>query len=399
MTSAPGNQLPLPRWKRVTFTVVLAVAVMALLEWGAGAYLRYTQGYDGEHLYQYAFDAYKNILPTPNYVDTRGVRHNRQGFRRDTEVPLQKVAGTYRVFLMGASTGYGLGGLWRHIDPGYPVLRNSETIDAYLERELKRRHPNRRFEVINAAITSTWTHHELIYLNQTILQYRPDMILFLDGFNDFYFATPDHDQFADYAYNLQSRTVMGEPTVSSLAYGIGWWAFRKSAAVHVAGRALRVVKLLLSPKEPQTPVDVAKALADLPTVFQNNALKMHRRIGLILRDEGVAAVFMVQPLLAVERDHKPMQGVEKRLFDFNISSYRPNYESFIRQARDTVVKYESAMAREVGAEPIDLTRLFGGVREQMYTDYAHLTPLGNAMVAKRIADQLEPHFQDPAPAR
>lgn len=399
MTSGSGSQVPLPRWKRVTFTAILAIAVIALLEWGSRTYLRYAQGYDGEHLYQYAFDAYKNILPTPNYTDTRGVRHNGQGFRRDADIPFTKAVGTYRVFLMGASTGYGLGGLWGHIDPGYPVLKNSETIDAYLERELKRRHPDRRFEVINAAITSTWTHHELIYLNQTILRYQPDMVLFLDGFNDFYFATPGHDQFADYAYNLQSRTVMGDPTLSSLAYGIGWWAFRKSAAVHIAGRALRVVKLLLTPEEKQAPVDVGQALADLPAVFQHNALKMHRRIGLILRDEGVTAVFMVQPLLAVERDHKPMQGVEKKLFDFNISSYRPNYESFIRQARDTVVKYESAMAREVGAEHIDLTRLFGGIREQAYTDYAHLTPLGNEMVARRIADQLEPHFQGQSAAR
>ena len=142
-----------------------------------------------------------------------------------------------------------------------------------------------------------------------------------------------------------------------------------------------------------------QALADLPAVFQGNALKMHRRIGLILRDEGVAAVFMVQPLLAVERESKPMEGVEKKLFDFNISSYRPNYESFIRQARDAVVKYESAMAGEVGAEHIDLTRLFGGIRERTYTDYAHLTPLGNELVARHIAGQLESHFQGYSVAR
>ena len=78
--------------------------------------------------------------------------------------------GTYRIFLMGASTAYGLGGLWPHIEDRYPVLKNPETIDAYLEQEAAGAiRPDLQIEVINAAITSTWTHHNLIYLNQTIL--------------------------------------------------------------------------------------------------------------------------------------------------------------------------------------------------------------------------------------
>ncbi len=382
----------LPRWKKVLFSVVLLVMVLAVLEFMAIGYLKLTRGYDGEHLYQYVFDPYKNILPTPGYVDTRGIVHNSQGFRRSEDVVRPKPEGTYRIFLMGGSTAYGLGGLWPHLQREYAVLDNSETIDAYLERILTDRFPELRVEVINAAITSTWTHHSLIYLNQSIIQYQPDMVLFLDGFNDFYHTGRNHDQFASYAYNLQSRVIMGEPTLYSLAYANGWWLFRKSALFHVLGRGLRVLKLVVSGKTEPRPIDVSRDLALLPGVFQHNALAMHRRIALILRDLGIVPVFMLQPMLALDRD-KPMPDIERDLFRFNLESYRPNYEEFLTQARDTVAKYESAMAQELGAEFIDLTGIYRQVPQQIYTDYAHLTPLGNELLAQRAAERLIPIIQ------
>ena len=389
MTGA-GQPVKLPRWKRVTFTIVLAAIVLTVLEGVSSLYLRLFRGYDGKHLYQYQFDAYKNILPTPNYVDTRGIRHNSQGFRRDGEVSREKPSGTYRIFLMGASTAYGLGGLWPHLQTEYAVLKNSETIDAYLERQLQAALPGRKIEVINAAITSTWTHHELIYLNQSILTYHPDMILFLDGYNDFYFTNERHDQFGDYSYNLQSRVIMGDPTLVSLAYANGWWLFRRSALAHVVGRGLRLIKLLVSPRPPRSVMDVERDLASFEKVFPANALKMQRRMALILRDEGVVPVFMLQPMLALERGRKPFPAIEQKLFDFNISSYAVNYEPFILRARDYVVGQETTMASETGAHFIDLTTIFAGVPEQIYTDYAHLTPLGNELLAKYVTGRILP---------
>ena len=120
----------LPRWKRRLFSLLLLIAVLGTLEFSARLYLRFARGYDGHHLYQFAYDPYKNILPAPNYVDTRGVRHNAQGFRRSSSTPRLKPPRTLRVFLMGASAAYGLGGQWPHIQNSYPVLKNTETIDA-----------------------------------------------------------------------------------------------------------------------------------------------------------------------------------------------------------------------------------------------------------------------------
>jgi len=374
----------------VLIGLFLLILLGAAMELGTRFYMSRTSGYDGEHLYQFDFDPYKNILNTPNYVDTRGVRHNSVGFRRSSEVSLVKPPGTYRIFLMGASTAYGLGGLWPHIDDRYPVLKNSETLDAYLEQELGAQLPGLKVEVINAAITSTQTHHNLIYLNQTILRYQPDMVLFLDGLNDYYFFDEGHDQFGNYTYNLPSRVVMGEPTLYSLAYANGWWLFRKSALVHLLARGARNVKLMLAGRPEQHPMDVARAVAGQERVFTKNALKMEERSGLILRNEGVIPVFMLQPLLILERDRPGMTGVERQLFDFNVSSYLPNYEDYITQAVKTVRVREAEMAAHVGGVFIDLTTIYKEVDGQVFTDYAHLTPLGNEVAARKIADRITP---------
>ena len=230
--------------------------VFAVLELIAGLYLRVTRGYDGTHLYEFEFDPYKNILPARNFVDTRGVRHNSVGFRRSSEVSRTKPPNTYRVFLMGGSTAYGTGGLWPHLQREFAVLTNEETIDAYLERLLTEALPGTRVEVINAAITSTWTHHHLIYLNQTLLGYDPDMVLFLDGYNDFYHVGQDHDQFGSFLYTTQASGIMGEPTLGALARANGWWLYRKSALAYVSIRALRTLKLVVTaPFEDETPTD------------------------------------------------------------------------------------------------------------------------------------------------
>src|SRR5688572_643795 len=141
----------LPRWKRVLFGSILVAIVLGVLEASSIAFLKMTRGYDGEHLWEFEFDPYKNILPARGFVDTRGVRHNSVGFRESREIPLEKPAGTYRIMLMGASVAYGTGGLWPHIQREYAVLHDSTTIDTYLEREIQRAMPGAKVEVINAA--------------------------------------------------------------------------------------------------------------------------------------------------------------------------------------------------------------------------------------------------------
>ena len=376
------------KWSRRKLVILIAaVALLAtVLEISARWYLRAAQGYSGGPLLQYEFDPYKNVRPTPNYVDTRGVKHNAQGFRRSSNVTREKPEGTYRIFLMGGSTAYGTGGLWPHIQRTYPVLDNSQTIDAYLEQDLSQRFPGKRFEVINAAIPSIWTHHHLIYLNQTILNYHPDLVILLDGFNDFYYYVRGHDQFASYAYQEHSSTIMGEPTLRSLLYVNSWWWGRKSAFVHIALRKLRVVKLVLGGRPERKPLEVNGALVGLQEVFPRNALVMVDRIAKLLEQENVDAAFVLQPMLILERGRPEMPAIEKEMLEFNLKSYLPNYEDFMHKAVPYVSALERATVEKSGATFLDATGLFRNARGQVFTDYVHLTPEANRVLARYIAD-------------
>ncbi|MBK6777959.1 MAG: SGNH/GDSL hydrolase family protein [Gemmatimonadetes bacterium] len=392
-TTAEPTPTRLRRWHLLMLAALGVLVLLGIAEGASRLYLRAAEGYDGAHLYQFRFDPYKNILPAPGYVDTRGIRHNKAGFRRTTEVSREKPAGTYRIFLMGASTAYGLGGLWPHLDPSWPVLPNDSTIDAYLERELGGRFPGTKVEVINAAITSTWTHHHLIYLNQRIIGYQPDMVLFLDGYNDFYFFNRDHDQFDSYGYNLESQKILGDPTLKSLGYGVGWWFYRRSAFIHLLGQGARNVVLLAKGKPVQRPMAVDSAVAGFESVFPRSALKMHERAGLVLRNEGIVPVFMMQPMLLLERG-KPKDAVEEKLFQFDVGSWRPGYEEYLHRVVPIARDSEAAMAARVGGMAIDLTDIFRAMPERTYTDYAHLTPLGNRVLAHLVAERIAPAIAD-----
>lgn len=373
--------------KKLLFTLILLAVFAGIAEGAARLYLHQFKGYTGGKLLQYEFDPYKNITPTPSYVDSRGVTHNAQGFRRSSDVARAKPPGTYRIFLMGGSTAYGLGGVWPHIQKKYEVLKNSETIDAYLEKQLTARFPGTRFEVINAAIPSIWTHHHLIYLNQTILKYSPDMVVLLDGYNDFYFYGRGHDQFLSYAYQEHSRTIMGDPTLGSLIYVNFWWLGRKSALAHVALRQARVVKQLFH-RPNREPIQVDSAIAGLQDVYPKNALKMVERIAMLLQQETVHAVFALQPMLIMERERAGMPEIERKMFDFNRESYLPNYEAFMLRAVPIVRDLERTTVEKFGGTFVDATPIFKNANGQVFTDYAHLTPSANEMLANHIGTHI-----------
>ena len=371
--------------------VALAIALSGLTLEGFGyLYLRFFDGYDGMHLMNYQFDDYKIIHPTPNYSNSKGIHHNAQGFRRDQDTPREKPKDTYRIFLMGGSTAYGLQSLSKYGQEKYSVIRNNETIDHYLEEYLRPRVAGKTVEVINAAITSHFSHHHLIYLNQTILKYHPDMIIFLDGFNDYFQYAKDFDQFRDYAYQERAHLYMAEPTVEAWVGYTGWWLFRKSHFVHLTAKTLRPIWLSLKQLgRERAHIDVDEALSNLAVNAQANFIKMVERDSLILRHEGVIPVFALQPEIVFEQS-KVFSEMEKLIFDEMSGHWQENFGEFKNKARPMVVNYLTQSTSKTGSVFFDLTDPFGGLIEDAYTDYCHLTPRGNKRLAEELGARLLP---------
>jgi hypothetical protein len=164
--------------------LAVAVATLALSEGLAALYLNLLANnprpLSERNAAWHVYDAYRNHALAPGWK-SGGSMHDAQGFRRSHDVAMHKPPGGVRIFLMGGSAAYGLSA-----PPPFPpaTITNEQTIDHKLERLLEARRPGERVEVINAAVTAYWTHHHLVYLHQVLLDYDPDLIIFLDGINE-----------------------------------------------------------------------------------------------------------------------------------------------------------------------------------------------------------------------
>lgn len=376
---------------RVLAFIVMILFGFSLLEISSYAYLRLVEGYDGAHLITYEFDPYKNMRPTPNYHNAIGVHHNAQGFREDLDTSQEKGANAYRIFVMGGSTAYGLQSMSRYGQAKYSVIRNSETIDAYLEEYLQLKlGTNKKIEVINAAITSHFSHHHLIYLNQTILKYHPDMVIFIDGFNDYFNYTKGFDQFRDYGYQERATLYMGEPTVKAWIGYTGWWLFQKSHFVHLAAKTLRPIWIgVVTSGRERARIVVDEALENLAENAQSNFLKMVERNGVVLRHEGIVPVFVLQPEL-VFKQSKVFSELERNIYQELDQQWQVNFVEYKNRAKPMVVDYLSKSAAKTGATFLDMTDVFAGIEGDAYTDYCHLTPTGNKRLAEEIGRNIMP---------
>lgn len=375
---------------RVCGYTLIALFLFGVLELLSYTYLRVVDGYDGRHLMNYQFDDYKNIRLTPNFSNSKGIYHNPQGFRRNESTQMETPPGRFRIFIMGGSTAYGLGSLSRYGQEKYSIIRNDQTIDFYLERYLNGLQLPAHVEVINAAITSHYSHHHLIYLNQTILKFHPDMVIFIDGFNDYYPYEKGFDQFRDYAYQERVHQFMSEPTINAFLGYSGWWAFRKSHFIYLTAKTLRPVWLGISRiGRHRVRIDVDEALRNLQENAEANFVKLVERNGLILRQENVIPVFTLQPEIVFQQS-KILSPMEQKISEEMTDQWQENFVEFKNKAKPIVLDCMRRATQTSGAHFLDLTDIFGGMEEDVYTDYCHLTPMGNKRLAEELAPKILP---------
>ena len=79
----------------------------------------------------------------------------------------------YRIFLIGGSTMFGVGS-----------TSDDSTIPSYLEQEIRNNFKEFNVEVINAGIPQAYSFTEKQLVQETLLNYEPDLLLIYDGWND-----------------------------------------------------------------------------------------------------------------------------------------------------------------------------------------------------------------------
>lgn len=291
-----------------------------------------------------------------------------------------KPLGTYRVVVLGGSTVFGIG-----------AKRPEGTLPAQLRQELSRLMPGRKVEVINAGVPRAASANELLYLETTLLDYTPDLVIAYNGWND---IAATHGLMSP--RNGRTSSALGiieAPLIDSrLADSMSVTGSAGHLAMNIVGsldlalsrsalyRRLRAFTTRTSwPTPPHTLHPGAAAMY---------ARNLERIIDCSRREKFKLALFL-QPLLGADRkplspDERVLLGQARGLYDFMLRV------PFYKEAERT---FEGLARRHRGGDGVcaaSLTSAFRHTSDTVYVDrFGHINQQGNLIVATEMARRLQ----------
>ena len=352
-------------------------------------------------------DRWTAIRNNPAY-GRPGMAHNAQGFRRAENVEVVKPADTVRIFLLGGSVTYGGESLYPEIEsraaPG-----NYETIDYYLERQLNREFPSKRWQVINAGVKGYLLNQDLALLLSTVVRYQPDYVISLDGVNDLSSllrAPPRYDSYLQPELIQDFNRLANPSSLASLrAFSAAWlrnnsvlfysmqnWLSNGSRHRARAARARANTVPSALQFSDLTAQDQEQYRTSAPQL--ESLLRPVRLMHAALAEEGIHGLFVLQPEIILS--HKPWIGNEQRLLEYHRKMESRVFLYGFETLYPELGSRLRADAAERGYAFLDLTNIFDGQAIQSYTDYCHLTPTGNSLIADRLFTELRTSFQQAA---
>jgi len=382
----------------VLYNVAIVCVIFAVAEYSARWYVSAKRG-RGREQAEEVIDRWSAFRTTPNF-DRAGVHHNGQGFRRDTDVSLEKPPGTTRIFLLGASVAYGAETIYPEIDAQWKI-NNHETIDYYLEQRLNLANPSTHWEVINAAVSGFQLHEDLARILSVLLRYKPDAVILLDGVNDLsqiIRSGPNFDPYTQTALAEQFNDLTDPHGLPALETMLSTWLVRNSVlfrAVH--DRAEHRAHLQYRRGRIAGPIAPGLKLSDLSQADQQRYQEIAAQAGYYRRAvrlihhalavDGVNDLFLLQPTLRLSR--KPLTEVETRLADYDrevagkleLYAYETLYPAIASQLTED--------SRVEGYRFQNLIDVFDDTSAQTFTDYCHLTAAGDRAIADAVFERLQ----------
>lgn len=346
---------------------------------------------------------------SPYFRDTNGAKHNAQGFRRDSDVSVEKPPNTIRIFLLGGSAAYGDVGGYPEIDRHHSHLENDQLIDYYLEKKLNAAFPSKHWEVINAATMQFRFHQELALIESVLLRYHPDYLVMMDGYNDVIglsLAPPNYDAYAA-TPNLNEFNLLANPSSgrSFLFFTTTWLQENsqlfRSLANHAQSRFTGSRREQLGKRpEFEDPVRISELTPKEQTHFSiaesqvGEYAHVARQIYRISNLDGIKPVFLLQPVLILS--HKPLSDSEERMRAYNLRLDGPSLAYSFEQLYPRMASEMQHAAQADSFSFLDLTSVFDSTSQQTFSDYCHLTGDGNQIIAERVFQLLRDSFAERA---
>jgi lysophospholipase L1-like esterase len=382
---------------RIALSLAFVCAAFALTEYSTRKIV-YGQLASPSSQTELILDRWAAFRNNPHY-NQNGVRLDTEGFRRDENVTVEKPAGMIRIFLLGGSVAYGGDTLYPEIENHWRIT-NSETIDRDLEKRLNSAFPGKRWEVINAAVKGYFLNQDLALYLSRIRQYRPDYLILLDGVNDIFATLRAADGQDGYSMAGLGDEFNGltKPGSMSLRFMVSTWLLNNSA-LYRSIRESSAQRYRVRDRMKRSKVSVANTrpgAGDLTLNEQQRYRAAAGRLQTYLQEvqqihnlaqlDGTKTLFVLQPQIAVTK--KPLTTIEARLFDYwsKLDGHLAVFGFQMLYPQLSAILTSGAEAD--GYRFLDLTHVFDRATVQTFTDYCHLTPAGNQLVADAIFESI-----------
>lgn len=284
----------------------------------------------------------------------------------------------YTIFILGGSTVAGLGS-----------TSNNHTLVAQMEKKLrKRKGVFESARVVNVGTTAYVSHQERIRLDAILAQYKPNLVIALDGFNDaFIVSTWGGRGWRPY---WQPQYTIGTQEIRSALEGAPIIHRVKKALLKNSTIYNGLIYVVL-PETARNPGAInflnQKVVTDTTiraavSAYENNHVLMQK----ICHLHGVEYMGVLQPTLTASllKPHKSPEEktiVKQWILNFqNPEAYYPTIEKFYMRSSRLEKQHNWFY---------DLSKMFAEEKETLYLDTCHYNDLANELIADHLVELIE----------
>ena len=312
---------------------------------------------------------------------------NSQGFSSSGDFSFfykkNKPKNTFRIIFLGGSTVEGDGA--ESIKNNLPA-KFKKNVNSFLKSNIK------NIEVINAGVGGYKSSQELLYFITELTEYKPDLVIFYNGWNDFQFRkesfTNNGNEYITKTHK-KNQMILSESYKLIGSYKRAIFISANSLIDFFKGTGFGQVLITSSKFLPQNTNSIILNTKNNLSISEINfAANKHisnmRNAASIAENLNIKFAFFLQPIMGID-NRKPFGEIEEELSKGDFSKRVAYYKiarKMINEFKNQREKKGSICIRDISNDP------FNGYKNRVYEDNGHLLGLGNDLVSKRIISEL-----------
>lgn len=313
--------------------------------------------------------------------------HSGDGFRSDQPISIEKPDGVFRIILLGGSQAYGVGSQPGGVYPVNASLTNTQTSSHYLQVALnavaERSGRDIKVEVINAAVVAYKAYQHLLYFNERLYLYDADLLVFVDGHNDYYSDDVERNPMLA---NVYAKDLLWHFNQRSFVFSV--YSFTRvlgeySYFFKFVEKSIQKLLPILNPYESPIKTDVVHDASRYEEYAKNNYVRFYQQFHALQTLYGYDMHIIVQPQIMLE-DKSLLSEHDQEIYSITEPYSDKPLMLAIKEKLPNIFK-------QAKLDYTDLTSIadLNIANQDLYFDYTHLTAAGSQLLASAISQAIQ----------